>query len=444
MPAGPYSFQLIDPPFDTHLSFRSVSVSDINDAGQVLGRLANSTGGQPFLYQDGNYTLLSVPDASKTIATQLNEAGEVIGRYTDGAGGAHAFVYADSTYSEVAVPGAASTIALQISDGGQILVQYADDTGRHWAVDDNGTFTPIAVPDAEDTDRPLFLYPLTGGKPAINSAGEVVGSYNDDTDGHAFLYDGHGGYTTLAVPGAAFTTATEINNAGQVLGYYGLAPSDPATAYVYSDGAYTTIAVPGASRTDALQINDAGQVAGTYVDGTGTHVFLETDGNYVTVPSPFDSVPPGSIPLPGGLPPILSGNATDGADIPLTTSSIVILPELTFLQLSNAGDVLARDNGIGGGTFVFSGGASAPAGVPDALGASALRINDAGQVIGTFFDGGIQAFLATPLGSDGGAPAANGSASSDLGSAAAAGLLAPTDGGAGAMLGVPDPGVLRA
>jgi probable HAF family extracellular repeat protein len=49
---------------------------------------------------------------------------------------------------------------------------------------------------------------------------------------------------------------------------------------------FTTIDVPGATTTNARGINDSGQVVGTYVDSTGTHGFLYTDGSFTTIDVP--------------------------------------------------------------------------------------------------------------------------------------------------------------
>jgi uncharacterized membrane protein len=94
--------------------------------------------------------------------------------------------------------------------------------------------------------------------------------------------------------------------------------------------------------------------------------------------------------------------------------------------------------------FVYSGGTSTDASVPGAASTSAQHINDAGQLIGSFYDGvTYHSFLATPLGT-GGAPAAD-----PLATAAAdgaAGLVPPADGAVVAMpdLGVPDPNAVLA
>jgi len=382
MSAGPYSYQLIDPPSGTDAgAYRNVNANQINDLGQVLGTVSGSTGSHSFLYSNGNYTSLDAPGAISTTATQLNNVGQILGRYSDAAG-SHSFVYQDGNYAEVVVPDAALTTALQISGAGKILGNYFDSSGLHPFIDDNGTYTTLSVPGATSTIVQIGYSAGGNISSAINDADQVIGTYVDATGSHSFLYS-DGSYTTLAVPAAISTTATQINNAGQILGTYstsaGNSPSS-TLSFMYSNGTYTSIAVPGATSTTAYQINDAGQVAGTYSDQTGSHVFLDNNGTYVTISPPF-SPPP-------------SGNG------PPTLSAF-------FTQLTNAGDVLSNYYGQGGSPcsgsqpFLYSDGTSTNVGVPGATTTNATRINDLGQLIGSFYDGVTSnAFLATPIRAD--------------------------------------------
>jgi probable HAF family extracellular repeat protein len=90
---------------------------------------------------------------------------------------------------------------------------------------------------------------------------------------HGFLLD-QGSYTTLDVPGAHWTHALGINDAGQVVGWYWDAIGDHG--FLFAQGSYTTLDVPGAISTGANGINASGQIVGYYVDAAGTHGFLAT------------------------------------------------------------------------------------------------------------------------------------------------------------------------
>src|SRR5215472_5727743 len=74
-------------------------------------------------------------------------------------------------------------------------------------------------------------------------------------------------FTTIDVPGATFTQASGINNAGQIVGVFSDAPA--VNQGFLKDGAtFTTIGVPGVSNTQAHGINDLGQIVGLFQDAT--------------------------------------------------------------------------------------------------------------------------------------------------------------------------------
>jgi probable HAF family extracellular repeat protein len=76
-------------------------------------------------------------------------------------------------------------------------------------------------------------------------------------------------YTRLDVPSAIFFTyATGINSAGQVVGTY--QDADGVHGFLLSEGDYATIDPPGSTYTEAHGINSAGQIVGTYRDAAGT------------------------------------------------------------------------------------------------------------------------------------------------------------------------------
>ena len=70
------------------------SVSGINDAGAVVGEYTDSSGTRHgFLWQGGSFIApLDVPGAVHTVAFGVNDAGAVVGRYTDSSGTVHSFI----------------------------------------------------------------------------------------------------------------------------------------------------------------------------------------------------------------------------------------------------------------------------------------------------------------------------------------------------------------
>jgi probable HAF family extracellular repeat protein len=90
----------------------------------------------------------------------------------------------------------------------------------------------------------------------INNSGQVVGYASTSSGaGHAFLYSG-GIMTDLGA-----TEATGINNSGQVVGW-ATTSSGASHAFLYSGGIMTDLGT-----TEATGINNSGQVVGFYVVG---------------------------------------------------------------------------------------------------------------------------------------------------------------------------------
>lgn len=132
----------------------------------------------------------------------------------------------------------------------------------------------------------------------INNAGQIVGWYlvQPGQVHHGFLYSG-GTYITLDDPlaGNPFTIsgtlANGINATGQVVGFYGT-DSGVIHGFLYSGGSggtYTTIDDPLAVNTYAYAINVTDQIVGSYQDTANGyyHGFLFSGGTYVTLNDPL-------------------------------------------------------------------------------------------------------------------------------------------------------------
>ena len=169
----------------------------------------------------------------------------------------------DSTiysFTTIDPPSVFSTEAYGINNAGQIVGLFSDATGVHGFLrDTNGHFTTINVPGASDT-----------GAQGLNDAGTIVGWFYDGTRYYGFLRNTNGHFTTINVPGAVNTYAFGINNAGKIVGVFYDGTSDHGFLR-NTNGSFTTINVPGASFTHAYSINNAGQIVGLFTD-TITHI----------------------------------------------------------------------------------------------------------------------------------------------------------------------------
>ncbi len=184
-----------------------------------------------------------------------------------------------------------------------------------------------------------------------------------------FIYD-HGSYTTISVPSSSgeVTSATGINDLGQVVGYY----RDSTNAYrgfIYSNGVYTTIDDPNGqiaygTGTVLNGINDQGQIVGyaTRLSGGTTGSAVNSDSFVLTLPT------------------LITLNAASADYYVPGTTPVVLESGLTLdSQLGNT---------VGGASVVISGGTFAGDG--DLLGA-----NTAGTQISASYDSASETLTLT-------------------------------------------------
>jgi uncharacterized membrane protein len=128
----------------------STSANGINNLGQIVG--SSTTGG--FLLSQGTYTALKVPGTPDGI----NDLGQIVGTYRI-PGGLDEFVYegfllSGGNYTRLNVPDAISTYSFGINNAGQIVGWYTDFHGVHGF---------LATPAAAPVPEPSTLLLLTIG-----------------------------------------------------------------------------------------------------------------------------------------------------------------------------------------------------------------------------------------------------------------------------------------
>ena len=134
---------------------------------------------------------------STTVAVLLGIDGSSSG--TD-----HGFLFSGGTFTPIDVPGAQATSSNDINNAGLIVGFFTDAAGntRGYQRNLDGSFTFIDAPGAIATF-------IEGG---INNRGDIVGDFDDPTGTHGFLLSG-GVFTIIDVPGADnFTAAIGIND----------------------------------------------------------------------------------------------------------------------------------------------------------------------------------------------------------------------------------------
>ncbi len=252
-------------------------------------------------------------------------------------------------FTTIDVPGADFlTNVLGINSAGDIVGDYQDATGVHGFLYDGVSFTTIDVPGASET----HAY-------GIDNTERIVGYFINIFGPHGFVYD-TGTYTPFDVPGSPYTFAFGINDLGLIVG------NASGGGFLYNGSTATVINVPGAAFTNVFRINDSAQIVGDFGDALGTHGFLLSGGSFNTI------------------------------DVPGAAATLV-------QGINNQGLVVGvyRDAGLTFHGFVYDGATFNTLDVPATSGTSAQDINDSGYIVGTFQDSkGGHGFLATPLSAD--------------------------------------------
>jgi probable HAF family extracellular repeat protein len=173
--------------------------------------------------------------------------------------------------------------SLGINDTGQVVGTYVPSAGGldHGFIKAGNTITPIDYPGANFTQAN-----------AINNAGEIVGQHGPG--GEAYLKNGNS-FTSFDYPGATYTYAYGINNTGQIIGSYRAEVTvGPNTVQDFDHGLLingTTVSsfdFPGARDTEGTGINDTGEVVGSYDTGTPGifHGFLYEGNTFTAINVP--------------------------------------------------------------------------------------------------------------------------------------------------------------
>jgi probable HAF family extracellular repeat protein len=264
-----YTFSNVDDPNGESIA------SGINDLGQIVGYYSDSSGAtHGFLYSSGSYTTLNEPfGINGTFAYGINDAGQVVGQYIDGTNNSQSFIFYPSLsgslytgYLGFSVFNSPTQL-FGISDVG-FVGDYKDSNNTSHAVLVNGDYILLSDPFGFNH---TFAY-------GVNNADQSVGYYVDSNNAdHGFLYSA-GNYTTIDDPlGTNGTFAYGINDLGQIVGTY-IDSNNIPHGFLYSGGNYTTIDDPlGTNGTFAYGINDAGQIVGEYIDANAvTHGFVAT------------------------------------------------------------------------------------------------------------------------------------------------------------------------
>jgi hypothetical protein len=206
------------------------------------------------------FGLIDFPRSPDSTAQGLNSRGDIVGLYGPNLpayeGTEQSYVLEGNTFQELVCPGASYTLGLGINKGRKIVGWYSGSDGNiHAFLRTGKNYTNIDHPASDNTIASN-----------INNAGEIIGTYYQNTSGtvHGFVLT-KGVYTTIDPDGSVFTEPIGINSDGVIVGFW-VDQSQLSHGFVYENGQFTTIDYPGASNTELSGVNDQGQMVGDYGD----------------------------------------------------------------------------------------------------------------------------------------------------------------------------------
>jgi hypothetical protein len=289
--AGAYTFHDVinpgDPTFNQELG--------INNGGIITGYFGsgapNSTPPPFTLNPNQGYTVVSpftaptftaenFPASFQTQVTGLNNTGTTVGFYADSNGAATpnfiGFVDQSSTFTSVVNPSTPATPntnqLLGVNDSNIAVGFYLDGSGNAQAYEYNigaATFTPITLPSADDA----VMTTATG----INDAGEISGFFQNGLGVTKGFLDNAGTFSVFGVPGSNSTMFFGINDDGEAVGTYQDSNGfNNGLLYSIGPGTFQTVNDPNAVLADGGTVinglNDKGDLVGFYGDANGNTI----------------------------------------------------------------------------------------------------------------------------------------------------------------------------
>jgi probable HAF family extracellular repeat protein len=267
---------------DLGIVFRNYSnfqLKGINAAGQVVGvmEVPGGTTFQPrlhaFRWDNSSLKDLTPPDSKSSYAYDINNRGQILGRVQTNSGDSHFVVWNnDGTMRVLNVldKGRVSSIS-DINDRGQIVGSMYTDTGSQAFLLDNGVIKELGTLGGRESSAV-----------AINNKGQVICNVTTMSPNYyqrTVLWE-NGTTRELGTLGGQSSSARDINNTGQIIGMAEFRPNYPVShPFSWKNGTMTDLTPADGRSINVTDINDRGGVIGTVQTSSyGYNAVLWKDG----------------------------------------------------------------------------------------------------------------------------------------------------------------------
>jgi probable HAF family extracellular repeat protein len=216
------------------------------------------------------YTIIDLGTLGGTssIATGINDLGEVVGYSSLPNLQDHAFLYSAGQIKDLGTLGGGNSAAFGINNSSEV-------------VGDSETTVSAELDASTYSNMSLSSLLPNGIARGVNDSGQIVGDYSPpgSSGTHAFLFSS-GSPSDLGTLGGNNSNAYAINAVGQVVGQSDVFTSAAQHAFLYSSGNIFDLGTLGGTNSSAYAINASGQIVGQS-DGAGdqnSDAFLYSNG----------------------------------------------------------------------------------------------------------------------------------------------------------------------
>jgi probable HAF family extracellular repeat protein len=235
--------------------------SDVNNAGIVVG-VYNAPDARAFAWTRGTGVVdLEGATSSFSLARAINECGQIVGEL-----GSHAVRW--NTFHEIEDLGTLGGLNSSAGD-----VNDRGDVAGHSQIEPGGRTRPFLWTEEEGMRQIVECEGQSGTAVALNNARQVVGSCDGASGGYrAFFWSAHTGRIDLDLPGFQNSSAVGINDRGEVVGAASTVESQYVAAFKWwpTTGRVVLLRDLGDGFSLASDINQSGLIVGDAIDNTQT------------------------------------------------------------------------------------------------------------------------------------------------------------------------------